>query len=57
LAGGKGETIRIWRVADGAQVQSLDAHDNDVYGLAFSRDGRRLFSSSEDKTLIVWSLH
>ncbi|HEY0566000.1 MAG TPA: WD40 repeat domain-containing protein [Terriglobales bacterium] len=55
-AGGRGESTRIWRVSDGALLQTLAAHDNDVLSLAFSPDGDYLASASEDHTAIVWRI-
>jgi WD40 repeat protein len=35
-------------------VYALEGHRGPVTGLAFSPDGRRLVSSSDDKTIKVW---
>jgi WD40 repeat protein len=55
----KGEarpTVRLWRVSDGALQQAIAAHDDDVWSVAFSRDGRWLGTSSYDGTVRVWGV-
>ncbi|EFJ15990.1 hypothetical protein SELMODRAFT_268628 [Selaginella moellendorffii] len=37
-------------------VQVLEAHDNEVWYLQFSRDGRHLASASKDCTAIIWEV-
>jgi WD40 repeat protein len=50
-----GDAVRLWRVADGALVQSLP-HPDDVIFVAFSPDGRWLVTSGEDNRFRVWRL-
>jgi WD40 repeat protein len=50
------ETIRLWRVADGAPLGRLIGHVAPVLTLAFSRDGTRLVSGGEDETARIWNL-
>jgi WD40 repeat protein len=53
---GRGPTLFLWRIEDGALLQALDAHENDVHGVAFSPDGKWMASASEDRSAIVWRI-
>ena len=53
--GADGNSVRIWRVADGALVAALP-HPDDVIYLAFSPDGRWLVTSGEDSRFRLWRL-
>ncbi|KAH7302810.1 WD40-repeat-containing domain protein, partial [Stachybotrys elegans] len=45
---------KVWDAATGACVQTLEGHDRLVWSVAFSADGQRLASGSDDKTVKVW---
>jgi WD40 repeat protein len=49
-------TVRLWRVRDGALMQELSAHRDDVRSVAFSPDGRWLATSSADRSVKLWEL-
>jgi len=53
-AGAADDKISCWDVATGERTRTLGSHGGDVLGLAFSPDGRRLVSASQDTTLLVW---
>lgn len=53
LASGSLSTIKLWRVADGQLLRTLENAENTL-SVAFSRDGRKLFSGSHDTTIKVW---
>lgn len=48
--------IELWNVADGTIAMTLDGHDADVAGIAFSPDGKYLASASLDKTIGIWNV-
>jgi WD40 repeat protein len=56
LSGARKPTIRLWRVSDGALLQAIAEHDDDVWSVAFSSDGRWLASSSADGTVKLYRL-
>ena len=51
LSGARRPTVRLWRVSDGALLQALAEHDDNIWSLAFSPDGTLLASASADGTV------
>jgi WD40 repeat protein len=45
--------VRIWDAAGGALLHTLN-HPTQVFGVAFSRDGRSLVSVTRGKTALIW---
>jgi len=50
-----GGYLRLWEAASGQLVRRLDGHTDAVTGVAFSRDGERLLTSSYDGTARLWN--
>jgi WD40 repeat protein len=49
-------TVSIYRVSDGALLVVIPAHDSRVSAVAFSSDGRRLATGSDDRAVKVWEV-
>ena len=47
-------TVRVWDIASGNLLHTLEGHQQTITHLAFSRDSKRLLSGSTDNTVRVW---
>lgn len=48
-------TVKLWELERGSCVMSLAKHQEPVYSLAFSPDGRYIASGSFDRGINIWS--
>jgi WD40 repeat protein len=48
-------TVKLWSI-DGKLIRTFTGHENKVYGVAFSPDGKRIASGSRDRSIKLWSL-
>ena len=48
--------MKVWDSRTGAEVVTFRGHTGLVSTLAFSPDGKRLYSGSRDATVKVWDL-
>ena len=49
-------TLKVWDLASGAALRTLQGHANWVTSVAVTPDGRQAVSASKDRTLKVWDL-
>lgn len=52
--GGFDDTVRLFDTFTGEMYNNLYGHNEDIYDLAFSPDGTRLYSAGADGQVIVW---
>jgi hypothetical protein len=55
-AAGADRTVRVWSIADGAEIVRIEDHADWVTAVAFDPDGNRLATASRDKTAKVFDL-
>nr|GAT49021.1 WD40 repeat-like protein [Mycena chlorophos] len=48
--------VRIWNIGIGEQEQQLKGHSGSVNAVAFSHDGFKAISGSNDKTVRIWNM-
>ena len=46
--------MRLWDVASSKELFVLKGHTNQVMSVAFSPDGKRLATASQDQTVKIW---
>ena len=49
-------TVRLWAVATGEAIATLEGHTDGVYSVSFSPDGATLASGSLDGTVRLWAV-
>ncbi|MEH2393092.1 MAG: hypothetical protein V7K21_16050 [Nostoc sp.] len=49
-------TIKIWHVATGDCLATLENHQNWIWSLSLSHDNQTLLSGSQDETINCWDL-
>jgi WD40 repeat protein len=54
VAGSSSGLLRVWTTANCEEVAQLSGHEGQVWSVAWSSDGLRFASSSQDRTIRVW---
>ncbi|MDQ2808094.1 MAG: hypothetical protein M3Z04_14455 [Chloroflexota bacterium] len=54
VSGANDKTVRLWRVSDGSQLQTLIGHTDWVRSVAFAPGKQILASGSDDRTVRLW---
>ena len=55
VSGSYDATIRLWDVATGEQLHTLEGHTYSITSVAVSPDGTRIASGSYDGTVLLWA--
>ena len=53
-AASKKQTVIIWDAQTGEKFKSLQGHDNSVYDVAYSPDGKMIVTASWDGSIKIW---
>ncbi|MBM4071365.1 MAG: hypothetical protein FJ271_20870 [Planctomycetes bacterium] len=48
--------VQLWEIASGGQRRRLKGHDDTVFCVAISPDGRRVAAGGGDKSIFIWSV-
>ncbi|HPC45641.1 MAG TPA: molecular chaperone DnaJ, partial [Candidatus Latescibacteria bacterium] len=54
VSGSDDNTIKVWRLDDGALLQTLTGQTDDVMCVAVTPNGRTIVSGSADNTIRIW---
>jgi WD40 repeat protein len=56
ITGSEDNTARIWNVADGKVLLTLEGHTAGVTSVAFLADGKRVLTGSQDNSAKLWDV-
>lgn len=56
VSGSYDDTIDLWDVSSGEQLDCLKGHSSWVNSVAFSPDGTKIVSCSDDETIKIWDV-
>ncbi|MEH1935981.1 MAG: serine/threonine-protein kinase [Nostoc sp.] len=55
-SGSDDKTIKLWNLASGQEIHTLEGNSDWIWTVAFSPDSKTLASGSADKTIKLWNL-
>ncbi len=55
MSGSYDNTIKIWDAQTGNNIKLILDHINPINSLRYSSDGKKIVSSSNDKTIKLWN--
>ncbi|HDN64784.1 MAG TPA: WD40 repeat domain-containing protein, partial [Methanosarcinales archaeon] len=56
ISGSSDNTLKVWDIKSGKEMQTLAGHTGWVYAVAVTPDGSYAISGSSDNTLKVWDI-
>ena len=56
VSGSDDETIKLWDIQSGKELQSFEGHKNSVRSVAITPDGKHIVSGSFDGTIKLWDI-
>jgi WD40 repeat protein len=54
VSGGHDRCVRLWELSSDPRLMTQYYHDDKVDSIGISRDGRRVASGSQDRTVILY---
>ena len=55
-AGSSDKLVRLWEVATGKEVATLEGHKESIVWVEFAPDGKTVASLSDDNTVLIWKV-
>jgi WD40 repeat protein/predicted Ser/Thr protein kinase len=50
----RGNDINIWDASNGKKLKTLSGHDDTIWSMSYSPDGKKIASGGKDKTVRIW---
>jgi WD40 repeat protein len=57
VSGSKDKSIKVWDIASGKELFTLNGHENTITDVKFSKDDRFLISGSLDGSMRFWDIN